>query len=196
MGNLSQLKQWLRQFGRLTEEDCQLFEPDLIVRQLDGKELFLSEGQTCREMGFVNHGSVRMYYLSDDKEINTHFFFENEFVVDFDSFIQEKPSRYYLQAMEKTELVSFHLQTLQNAYDRSQNWERFGREMAEYSFKLTTRRVESFLFMNGEQRYLHLLETHPEVFERVPLYHIASYLGLERESLSRLRKKIVTDQRL
>ncbi len=68
--------------------------------------------------------------------------------------------------------------------------------MAEFSYKITTQRVESFLFMNGKERYLNLLETEPHLVDRVPLYHIASYLGIERESLSRLRKKIVSKKRL
>ncbi len=131
-----------------------------------------------------------MYYLSEGKEINTHFSFENQFVVDYDSFIQMKPSRYYLQALEDAEIVVFNLPTLNNAYNASQNWERFGRIMAEYSYKTTTKRVESFMFMDAEQRYLDLMKDQPHMLERVPLYHIASYIGIERESLSRLRKKI------
>ena len=62
--------------------------------------------------------------------------------------------------------------------------------MAEYSYKLTTKRVEGFMFMDAEQRYLQMMREVPHLLERVPLYHLASYLGVERESLSRLRKKI------
>ena len=79
---------------------------------------------------------------------------------------------------------------LQKAYDQSHNWERFGRLISEQSYKLINQRVESFLFLNGEQRYLDLLKNQPYIFDRIPLYYIASYLGIERESLSRLRKKI------
>lgn len=93
-------------------------------------------------------------------------------------------------------MVTFNLAALQNAYNASKNWERFGRMMAEYSYKITTQKVESFLFLNGEERYLELLKMEPWLFNRIPLYHIASYLGLERESLSRLRKKIAKKERL
>jgi CRP-like cAMP-binding protein len=147
-------------------------------------------------MGFINSGSFRIYYLADDKEINTHFSFENEFVVDYDSFLQQKPSRYFIQALEDSEIVTFSLKTLQDAYNSSANWQRFGRMMAEHAYMATTKRVESFLFMDGEQRYRHLIETEPHIFDRVPLYHIASYIGLERESLSRLRKKIASSGRM
>ena len=190
MNNLIQFKSWLKNVSFLTETDCNLFEPFLQTRQIKNKDIILREGQVCKELGFINSGAFRMYYLSDGKEINTHFSFENEFVVNYDSFLQEAPSRYFIQALEDAEIVTFNLPTLQSAYNQSQNWERFGRIMAEYSYKLTTKRVEGFMFMDAEQRYLQMIEEAPHFLERVPLYHLASYLGVERESLSRLRKKI------
>lgn len=190
MNNLVQFKNWLKNVSFLTETDCNLFEHFLQTRQIKNKDIILREGQVCKELGFINNGAFRMYYLSEEKEINTHFSFENEFVVNYDSFLQEAPSRYFIQALEDAEIVTFNLQTLQHAYNQSQNWERFGRIMAEYSYKLTTKRVEGFMFMDAEQRYLQMMKETPHFLERVPLYHLASYLGLERESLSRLRKKI------
>ncbi|CAG5087758.1 Crp/Fnr family transcriptional regulator [Parvicella tangerina] len=196
MSNFKIFKDWLTQVSFLTDQDCSLFEPYLKTKTIKAKEHFLVEGKICRETGFLNQGCFRTYYLNEGKEINTRFIFEHEFVTDYDSFLQEKPSRYFIQALENTEIVSFNLKALQNAYNQSKNWERFGRIMAEQSYKMTTERVESFLFLDGEQRYLDLLNNQPHLLDRIPLYHIASYLGLERESLSRLRKKIVHQQRL
>jgi CRP/FNR family transcriptional regulator, anaerobic regulatory protein len=196
MSEFQQFKTWLKQVSFLTEQDCALFQPFLKTKRIEAKQHVLEENKICREIGFINSGAFRTYYLSDGKEINTHFAFDNEFVVDYDSFLQQKPSRYYIQALEDAEIVTFNLETLQMAYNQSQNWERFGRIIAEYSYKITTKRVESFLFLDGEQRYLQLMESEPHIFERVPLYHIASYLGLERESLSRLRKKITEKKRM
>ena len=190
MSNFKIFKNWLTQVSFLTEKDCSLFEPYLKIKNYKAKEYFLSEGKICQDIGFINKGCFRTYYLADGKEINTHFAFENEFVTDYDSFLQEKPSKYFIQALEDAEIVTFNLPALQNAYNQSQNWERLGRMIAEQSYKLTTQRVESFLFLDGEQRYLDLLKNQSHIFDRIPLYHIASYLGLERESLSRLRKKI------
>lgn len=190
MGDFKIFKDWLTKVSFLTEKDCSLFEPHLTTKNYKTKEHFLNEGKICHEICFINKGCFRTYYLSDGKEINTHFAFENEFITDYDSFLQEKPSRYFIQALEDAEIVTFNLIALENAYKQSQHWERFGRLIAEQSYKLTTQRVESFLFLDGEQRYLELLKHQPHIFDRIPLYHIASYLGLERESLSRLRKKV------
>ncbi|MCU0354286.1 MAG: Crp/Fnr family transcriptional regulator [Cytophagales bacterium] len=189
-------KNFLKNASFLTEDDCALFEPSLQLETIAKKEFFLEQGQTCRTIGFVNSGVFRVYYLSDGKEINTRFVFENDFVTDYDSFLHQKPSRYFIEAMEGAEIVTFDFEMLQHAYNQSKNWERFGRQIAEESYRITTRRVESFLFMNGEERYLEALRTEPHVFERIPLYQVSSYLGLERESLSRLRKKITQHDRL
>lgn len=167
-----------------------MFEPYLVKRSIISKEIYLAEGKICRDMGFINSGAFRMYYLSDGKEINLHFSLEDDFVVEYDSFLEQKPSRYYIQALEESEIVIFNLEVLQKAYHKSHNWERFGRLMAENAYKMMARRTESFLFLNGEQRYTALLQNNPHIFERISLYHIASYLGMERESLSRLRRKL------
>ncbi|MEI6758256.1 MAG: Crp/Fnr family transcriptional regulator [Chlorobium sp.] len=196
MSDFQEIRGWLENFPFLTKEDYDFFEPFLTLKKIGAQEVVFAEGQVCREMAFVNSGAFRLYYLADGKEINSHFFLENEFMADFNSFLQEKPSRYFLQALEPSEIVTFDSQLLQNAYDSSKNWERFGRLMAEYSYKITVDRVESFLFMDGKERYLKLLESRPHIFERVPLYHIASYLGMERESLSRIRKKITQERRM
>lgn len=190
MHEFTPFRNWLKKFSFLTDEDCDLFEPHLRVIQINKKDFLLREGQVCRTLGFINYGVFRMYYLADGKEINTHFTFENDFVVNYHSFLQATPSRYFIEALEDAEIVAFNLETLQRAYDQSQNWERFGRIMAEQSYKLTTSRVEGFMFMDAEERYLEMMKTTPHLLDRIPLYHLASYLGIERESLSRLRKKI------
>lgn len=190
MSTFTNFKDYLKKVSFLTEKDCALFEPALKLEKHKAKAHFLNQGKICQHIGFINKGCFRTYFLADGKEVNTHFAFENEFVTDYDSFLQRKPSRYYIQALEDTEIVTFNLKAMQNAYNQSHNWERFGRMIAEQSYKLTTQRMESFLFLDGEQRYLDLLNNQSHMLNRIPLYHIASYLGLERESLSRLRKKV------
>jgi len=185
-----QFKEYLRSTHLVTEDDCAFFEPHLKTRQLKAKDLFVSEGNICREIGFITKGAFRTYYIVNGKEVNTCFFFENDFVVDYDSFLAEKPGKYFIEALEDAEILVFTADVLREAYNKSHNWVRFGRLMAEQTYRISTERVESFLFMTGEERYLKLQETQPILFERLPLYHIASYLGVERETLSRLRRKI------
>lgn len=183
-------KQAIRSIAPLSEEDCNLFEDALETRAYKKGDFFLQEKQVCADIGFVHKGLFRMYYLREEKEINTHFFCEHDFVTAYNSFLSGTPARCYIQALENSELICFARPALEKAYDASHNWERFGRKVAEYIYSTASARTESFLFLNGEQRYLELLKEQPHYLDRIPLYHLASYLGLERESLSRLRRKI------
>jgi len=180
----------LKRFHFITDDDCKLFEDNLIYRKLKKNELFLQKNKICNEMGFVCKGLFRQYFIHNDKEINVSFFNEDQFVVDYDSFINKKQSKYYIESIEDCEIITFNYNSLINGYDKSKNWERFGRLTSEMCYKNVIERLEDFQFLNGEERYNKLLKDNPNLIERVPLYHISSYLGIERESLSRLRKKI------
>ena len=186
---IAAFREYIKRTSFITEEDCALFEPHLIFRKVKARENILAEGTMCKDISFIHKGCFRTFYLLDGKEINTTFFFEHEFLAEYDSFLRNRKSRYFIQSIEDAELITISRECLSSGYDRSKNWERFGRLMAEACYQKVTDRMESFLFMNGDQRYKQLMEADPRILKRIPLYHIASYLGLERESLSRLRRK-------
>lgn len=186
---IAAFREYIKGTSFITEEDCALFEPHLVFRKIKARENILAEGTMCKDISFIHKGCFRTFYLLDGKEINTTFFFEHEFLAEYDSFLRNRKSRYFIQSIEDAELLTISRECLSSGYDRSKNWERFGRLMAEACYQKVTDRMESFLFMNGDQRYKQLMEAEPRILKRIPLYHIASYLGLERESLSRLRRK-------
>jgi CRP/FNR family transcriptional regulator len=181
---------WLRTVQGFDDADCELFRPYLRKRTLAAHAHLVQAGGICREIAFVHSGVLRMYYLADGKEINTAFFLPDEFAVDYGSFLHGTPGNYTIETLSDCELVTFGYDTLAMAYDRSHRWERFGRLMAEQAYTQAMARIGSFLFMDAMQRYKDLLKNRPQVLEHVPLYHVASYLGLERETLSRLRNRI------
>lgn len=176
----------------ISEEECnRYFLEKKIPTTLPAKDFFLKEGEVNTKMAFVQKGVLRMFYISEDgKETNVQFFFEDDFVASYQSFITQTQSKYFIQALEDCELITISYNALQNAYSNSIVWQKFGRIIAEKVFTLSEQRTESLLFQNAEERYLSLLKKRPIIFEKIPLYHIASFLGIERESLSRLRKKI------
>jgi CRP/FNR family transcriptional regulator, anaerobic regulatory protein len=103
----------------ITDADCEMFLPYLKVKQYTKGEFFVAEGQISNEIGFINSGSFRLYYLLDGKEVNANFFFEKEFVVEYQSFLLQCSSRYYIQALEDSEVITFTAAALHNAYDVS-----------------------------------------------------------------------------
>lgn len=133
-----------------------------------------------------------MYYIDlEGNEINTRFTQEDNFMVDFQSFLTQKPSHYYWQAMEDSTVLAFAFKDVQRLYASSSSWQKFGRLVAERVYLQLNERVEMLQFMSPEQRYVYLLETRPELFNQISQFHMASYLGIKPESLSRLRKRLL-----
>jgi CRP-like cAMP-binding protein len=92
--------------------------------------------------------------------------------------------------MEDSEIVFISYQDLNSLYESNANWGKFGRLLAESFFQQAQTRTEEFLFFSHEQRYIRLLENHPNIVERIPAYHISSFLGITNPSLSRIRKRL------
>ncbi len=114
--------EFIRQHSFITEEDCLLFEPNLKVKEVKAKENILIEGERCKEMAYVEKGAFRTFSLIDEKEINTTFFFENDFVFEYDSFLEGKVSKYFIQCLEDAEIIPFSQEVLLTNYTKSNYW--------------------------------------------------------------------------
>lgn len=148
--------------------------------------------QVCKHLGFILQGVFRTYYIDDKtaEDKNVFFFSQHQVVVSFQSFIHQAPCNYFTQSMTESQVLYIHINHLQALYKQSHQWERLGRIIAEMAFSISMQRTESFLFRSPEERYLQLVNDHPDIFNNVPLYHISSYLGIQGPSLSRIRKRI------
>ncbi len=156
-------------------------------------ELFNGYQNVCQELGFVMTGTFRSYIIDQKSgdEKNIFFFSKNGFVTAYKSFVRQIPCNYYTEALTDAQIVVINLFALKKLYKQSHEWECFGRLIAEMAANVVIDRVESFLLKSPEERYLDLIDAHPELYEKVPLYHISSYLGIQGPSLSRIRKRLV-----
>jgi CRP-like cAMP-binding protein len=156
-------------------------------------EFYNEYKNVCKHMGFVLDGVFRAYYVSGDsaEEKNVFFFSQNQVVVSYKSFVTQTPCNYYTESMTDSTILYIHYNQLMKLYGESHEWEKFGRTVAEKAFDIAMTRAESFLFLSPEQRYLNLIKEHPQIFNNVPLYHIASYLDIKGPSLSRIRKRML-----
>ena len=182
----------LRKFAALTDKDIAESLAFWKPRKIAKGDFFNMQSMVCNDLGLVVKGIFRIYY-SDPKtstEKNLFFFSENQFVVSFRSFISQNPCWYYIEAMEDSEVVFISYQNLNSLYEKNANWGKFGRLLAELFFSYAQSRAEEFMFFSHEERYLRLLEEHPNIVERIPAYHISSFLGITNPSLSRIRKRI------
>ncbi|MGH1365375.1 MAG: Crp/Fnr family transcriptional regulator [Calditrichia bacterium] len=161
-----------------------------MYQELPRKSFFCEPGDIANTVGFVAEGAFRNYVVKDGVEIVRYFIFENDFVSEYKSFLTKQPSQEYMQVIEDAKLLTFTDKDLQALYDAYPIWERYGRLISEGLFVLLSQRINNLLLESPEERYLSLLRETPEVFQRVPQYMIASFLGMTPETLSRIRRRI------
>ena len=144
-------------------------------------------GHTCRTIYFISEGAARIYYYKDGTDITEHFAFENSISVRVESLFTNKPSRKAIEIIEDAEIVAIDAVRLFKLYDFFPEIERLFRKIFEAGYVETVNRLESIQFHTAKDRYNALLAEHPNILQRVPLKHIASYLGVTQVTLSRIR---------
>jgi len=156
-------------------------------------EFYNEYKNVCKHLGFIISGVFRIYRVNEStgEEKNMLFFTDHQFVTSFTSFLSQTACEYYTEAMADSTILYIHIDHLNALYEQSHQWERFGRKVAETAFFEVMRSTEGFLFKTPEDRYREMIAKHPNIFNTVPLYHIASYLGIQGPSLSRIRKRMV-----
>lgn len=192
MAGLEQLSHALSAFAGLKPEEFELSAPCWQFREYKKGEFYNEYRNVCRYLGFIVNGVFRSYIIDEKngEDKNIFLYSSNGFVVTFKSFVEQVPCNYHTQAMTDATVVCIGIQDLQSLYRQSHAWERFGRLLAQEAFNVVINRTESFLFKSPEERYLELVQQHPDIFNSVPLYHISSYLGIQGPSLSRIRKRL------
>lgn len=184
------LKNTFDEILKISDEDWLLFESILKPIYLKKGDFLLKEGQVCKGIYFVSVGALRTYHLHDGKEINTCFNFEYDLLREIESMTNNTPSTKNIQALEDCLVFFINREKLIDLYKKSDFYQTLGRMILEqlaiseqkYSFLLSS--------YSPKERYLQILENQPELIQRVSLQHLASYLGISRESLSRIRKRI------
>jgi CRP-like cAMP-binding protein len=190
------LKDILVPFAGMTDEDIAVSLPFWRKREISKGNFYNKQNVVCRDLGILVKGMFRVYHSGSEseEERNIFFFSEEQFIVSFASFIYQYPCSYYIEALEDSEILYVSYQDLQSLYLKHKSWERFGRILAEHFFTRSQLRTENLLFLTHEQRYLNLLQEHQNIVQRVTSFHIASYLGIKNQSLSRIKKRLQGDR--
>ena len=185
------LEAFLQLFSLLSPDELNLFSSQLSIKEYAKKDFFFESGETQKKMGFVCKGLLRRYYINEKgKGITTGFVKENEYATDYPAFIRQRPSKYYMECLEPCTIIEIDYDHIQEGYTNFKSNERYGRLIAEKVLTIQTDRVESFLFDTAEERYLNFVRDNPGLINRISLTHLSSFLGIERQSLSRIRSKI------
>lgn len=186
---LNNLKAFILTITELSEESweilCDCFT-EVIYQKGDW---LLREGQVCKSVFYINEGFCKSFYIHEGKAINTAFYFENEFATNVKSLINASPSDYFIQACEHLKAAKLDKARLLDAYKKSPQIETFGRKVLELMIAKQEEHADSFKILTPKERYALLLARQPDFLQRVSLSQTASYLGISRETLSRLRAK-------
>jgi CRP/FNR family transcriptional regulator, anaerobic regulatory protein len=186
----SQILQSIKSIVSLNKTEEDAFLAILEVKQFKKKEFLLQEGQICNKISFINSGCMRVFYNVDGIENTIQFFFGDSWYTDYTSFLTGQPTVENMQALEPCEVVQFSKNNIYKLYDSYPVFDRVGRVMAENAFRSISQLNKMLTNEEPEERYLNLLKQRPELVEKIPQHYIASYLGLQPQSLSRIRKRI------
>ncbi len=185
-----QLKDVFDSFFEADIEMWNAFADRMILREFKKNEIIKEADKTENSLHFVLKGSVGNFICSKGNEICISLVIKNNFSSDYYSFLTQKPSVIYTMALEHTELLSISNKSLAELYSKSNKGLWLGKIIAERLFIQRQQIQIDFLTLTAEERYLKLLSEKPELFQNTSLKHIASFIGVTPESLSRLRKKI------
>lgn len=183
------LRTYIRTITAFSEESWEVLLPCLTAMECKRHDFLLKEGQVCQAVYFVCKGLCKSFYNIDGKEINTAFYFENEFATNVTSLTTATPSEYAIKTIEKMTVVRIDKTRLLAAYHQSHQVETFGRKVLEQIIARQEAHTDSFKLLTPRQRFDNLVASHPDLLQRVSLTQIASYLGISRETLSRFRAK-------
>jgi len=179
-----------RQAG-FSHDEYEFYYSLLIKRIVKKKDHYLQAGEISRATAYVNKGCLRQYILAENgKEIVIQFALEDWWIGDLESFHFEKPSAFYIQALEDSELMLLSRTNFLRVCDELPKYKAFHDEKVQRNHFATLKRLSVAKLGTPEEKYLLLMKEQPQVFQRIPLHYIASYLSIEPESLSRLRKRL------
>lgn len=181
---------YLSQFPHYTPKVFEAALPYLSIKELAANEYFLSPGNTCRNIAFVESGLLRQYYLHQGKEVTNCFCKENTIATSYKSLVTQQESDLIIQAVEPCRLIVLSYESLQTLYEQELFWQQVGRLAAEQEYVTTACHHRFLKDLSATERYQQMLEEQNSLIQRVPLTYLASYLQIAPETLSRIRKKL------
>lgn len=196
--SFAKYKEFIQRYISVNILEWKIFTSKLSIKKFKKNETILYQGDVCKELYFINSGLVRAYILDENgKDFTWTIYFNDQnshvtnlFVVDYQSFLEQKPATIYIEALEDTELVCVSFKDVQFLYNNFKKWERFGRMMSEAAYSYLHKQTIERQCKSADERFLLFVQESPHLLEKVPQYHIATLLGITPQHLSRLKKRI------
>ena len=180
----------INKFVKLDEHEAGLVCDSVRLVEVKKKNFILTADEICRANYFVSKGCMRLYFINrNGQEQITQFGLENWWITDYSSLETGKPSVYYLQAIEDSELIGIDKKGYEELLLNVPKMERYFRIILQKAHTASMRRFEYFRDQTDEERYRYFVSLFPEFVQRIPQYMLASYLGFTPQFLSKIRGK-------
>jgi len=186
----SELLSLLNKIVKLNEIEEQLIVSSFTLISLDKGDFFLREGNICKYVGYLKKGLIRYYVLKNGEASTFEFTKEGDFVSDYTSFNTHTISKQNIEAIEDCELLVIDRMKLQDIFKITSNGNLIGRLIIEHRFKIMVDQLLAVYMQNSEERYQKFLTEYADLSQRIPQYMIASFVGVQPPSLSRIRKRL------
>jgi len=180
----------IRKFVEINDSEIPILNNYLKRIDLKKKEFLIKEGQICNRLYFVEKGCLRMYFINDKGiEQIMQFALESWWISDYYSYIDNKPSDYYIQSIEKSEIISIDMESYDLLIQELPKMEGYFRQVMLKAVAQSQLRIKLHFDLSKEELYKLFTTSFPDFAQRVPQYMLASYLDLTPEYVSELRKK-------
>ena len=180
----------IQHFGPIPETEWEALENVSTIKTVPKNTKTLQIGEMATDIGMIITGSVRFYYQDEEgKEFNHAFMFEGSLFSGYPSLVTKKPSRFCIETMEETTYLCIPWHEFEKFYDRHPSWDRLGRKVLEWNYLNKMEREALLLVGNAYSKYQRALELYPQLKERIPQYHLASFIGITPSALNRILKK-------
>lgn len=179
----------------LTEEEKSIFTSFFEIKKFPKKTTLLREGEICQFEGYIQKGCVRTYYLDENgHDVVLSFGIEDWWVSDISSFQEQKPSQFFIETLEETEIYMLNLERKEKILSVIPKLERVFRLLVQRNLAALQNRFVHTVAQSAAERYLEFIKLYPSIPLRVPQYYIASYLGVSPEFVSIIRKRIAKNK--
>ena len=188
------LRDYISKLDTFSYEEVNAIVEKTEVGSFKKGEIILREGQICDKCYFVLKGCVRQFQLVDGEEKTTAFFTEGQPAIQYSSYLNGSSSKYYLSCVENSVLIIGTRESEKELHTQFPKLEFMVSTLMQKDFYTAQEHIALLNNFTPEERYLKFMETRSDLLNRVPLHQIASFLGITPESLSRIRKRILSKE--
>jgi len=189
------LLNYIKNYISLTEEEEEILLSKISYKRYLKGQYLVQQGDVCKHEYFILSGCTKTFYMDNEGQEHIILFaIEDWWTSDMGSFIAQKPADYNVQCIENTELIQISYEANEELYIQIPKLERFFRKIVERALVASQKRIVRNFSMSAKERYLIFRKNYPKIEQRIPQYMVASYLGITKEFLSKIKSQLILEQ--